>query len=185
MTAKRSQKVVRDLLALAGIDCNKSQPCDITVHNEDFYSRVLKQGFLGLGESYMDGWWDCDALDQFIDRVLRAQLDRAIKRDWRQVWYFLKSRALNFQSVIRAFQVGRQHYDIGNELYEKMLGRTMAYTSGYWQEASTLDEAQAAKFDLVCKKIELQPGVTVHDLGAVLARLHDLLQNGMERRSKV
>ena len=58
------------MLARIDIRLNGTRPWDIHVHKPDFYSRVLAGGSLALGESYMDGWWACRALDQFFDRLL-------------------------------------------------------------------------------------------------------------------
>ena len=75
MASSKSEAVVRELLALADVTVGGSRPWDIQVHEPRFYDRVLQQATLGLGEAYMDGWWDCEALDQFIDRALRAELE--------------------------------------------------------------------------------------------------------------
>lgn len=73
---------------------------------------------------------------------------------------------VNNQSMRRAFQVGVKHYDLGNGLYEKMLGNSMGYSSGYYGNGATsLDEAQYAKFDLVCKKLGLKKGMRVLEIG--------------------
>jgi cyclopropane-fatty-acyl-phospholipid synthase len=69
------EKTVRELLEPTGIEINGTRPYDIQVHEPGFYSRALVEGELGLGESYMDGWWDCEALDEAIYRILRADLE--------------------------------------------------------------------------------------------------------------
>lgn len=161
----RDEKTIRDLLSLAGITVNGDAPFDITVHNPGFYARVLREGALGLGESYMDGWWDCEALDQFFDRVVRADLEAKVKQNWRYWWPAVRARLFNLQKRSRAYQVGEQHYDLGNDLYEAMLDKRLNYTCGYWKNASNLDEAQEAKLELVCRKIALQPGMRVLELG--------------------
>src|SRR6266511_548034 len=60
----KAQDVMTNLLASADIRIDGARPWDIQVHDRRFFSRVLTSGTLGFGESYMDGWWDCDALDQ-------------------------------------------------------------------------------------------------------------------------
>lgn len=165
MASKSAERTVRELLEMAGITVNGSQPYDIQVHNPNLYERVLSDQALGLGESYMDGWWDCEALDQFFDRILRARLDEKVKGSLKIAWHVLKSKLFNRQSRRRAFQVGEQHYDVGNDLYLRMLDKRLNYTCAYWKNAKTLDEAQEAKLELVCKKIGLQPGMTVLELG--------------------
>ena len=152
-------------MELAGITINGSRPFDIKVLNDDFYVRVLKMPALGLGESYMDRWWDCTALDQFIEKILRANLPRKVRKDWYAALNILKARLYNLQRLQRAFMIGEHHYDIGNDLYQRMLDKRMQYTCGYWKNADTLEQAQAAKLELVCRKIGLEPGMKVLELG--------------------
>lgn len=160
-----SKKFIEELLDTADITINGKRPYDIQVHNENLYDRVMSGGSLAVGESYMDGWWDCPALDQFCDRIFRARLDQKIKSRHELLWHILKARLFNLQKNHRAYQVGEQHYDAGNELYQAMLDKNMVYTCGYWQNAENLDEAQEAKLDLVCRKIGLEPGMRVLDMG--------------------
>jgi cyclopropane-fatty-acyl-phospholipid synthase len=72
---------------------------------------------------------------------------------------------LNLQRRSRAFQIGERHYDIGHDLFSHMLDKRLIYSCGYWKNASTLDEAQEAKLDLVCRKLHLTPGMRVLDIG--------------------
>lgn len=165
MSQSKAEPLVRELLELAGITVNGDQPFDIQINNPQLYWRLLRDGSIGLGESYMDGWWECHRLDQFIARVLNADLPERIKTNWRLGLHVLQARLFNLQSRRRAYQVGHQHYDIGNELYEAMLDKRMNYTCAYWKQANTLDAAQDAKLELVCQKIGLKPGMTVLELG--------------------
>lgn len=159
------ERIIKGLFTLAGVAVNGDQPWDITIHDLRFYRRALKEQALGLGESYMDGWWDCPALDQFFHRILSAKLQEKVKGNWKIKLDILKSRLFNLQSGKRAYQVGEQHYDIGNDLYRRMLDKRMIYTCAYWKKARTLDQAQEAKLDLVCRKINLKKGMTVLELG--------------------
>ncbi|MCX6808026.1 MAG: cyclopropane fatty acyl phospholipid synthase [Patescibacteria group bacterium] len=158
-------KKIAELLASADIKINGNRAWDIQIHNPKLFARVLSKGTLGLGEAYMDGWWDCKALDQFIDKILRAQLDKVI--GWKHlIWLFLKACLVNLQSEGRAYKIGEHHYDIGNDLYQRMLDKYMTYTCGFWDDgAKNLNEAQMEKLDLVCRKIGLQPGMKVLDIG--------------------
>ena len=164
MGGKVLESRISELLAPADIEINGNRPWDIQIHNGKFYKRVLTQGELGLGESYMDGWWDCAELDGFIYRVLKAQLqDKVSSRA--DALESLKAKVCNLQRGIRAFKVGEQHYDIGNDLFERMLDSRMIYSCGYWKEAGTLDQAQENKLDLICRKLRLEPGMKVLDVG--------------------
>ncbi len=160
-----AKKHVRELLALADIEINGNDPWDIQAHNEDLYERLLRYGSLGLGESYMDGWWDSDSIDGLIDRILSAEIDKKVGLNWGLILSVLQSRLLNLQSVARAFEVGEKHYDLGNDLFRAMLDPRMIYTCGYWKDATNLAQAQENKLDLICRKIHLQPGQTVLDIG--------------------
>jgi cyclopropane-fatty-acyl-phospholipid synthase len=163
------QLTVQRLLQRAGVEINGSEPCDIRVTNDGFYRRVIRQGALGLGESYMDGWWDVPKLDEFFTKVLRAGLDKevgfspfAIPRFIRNV---IRNVILNPQRISQAFVIGKRHYDIGNDLYRAMLDKRMAYSCGYWKNARILDEAQDAKLDLICRKLGIREGMSVLDVG--------------------
>ena len=156
--------VVVDLLRNSGIEVNGERPFDLQIHDKRLYDRVLAQGSLGLGEGYMDGWWDCEDLSHFFYLICRAKLDEKVV-PLSFLFHALKARIFNHQTSSRSFRVGEAHYDIGNDLYQAMLDRRMVYTCGYWKEAKNLDEAQEAKLDLVCKKMGLKPGMKVLDIG--------------------
>jgi len=164
MKRERIRCKVEQLLSLADVKINGDRPWDVRVHNERFFPRVLARGSLGLGESYMEGWWDCDRLDEFFFRIFRQRVTEKVKPA-RDILCLASSFFFNLQKPSRAFQVGERHYDIGNDLYEKMLDKRMIYSCGYWKQAATLDSAQEAKLDLVCQKLELKPGMRVLDIG--------------------
>ncbi len=165
MSVKQAKKVITELLQEAGIEINGNKPYDIQVHDERFYPRVLSEAYLGFGESYMDGWWDVEQLDVLITKLALANLEEKIKGNWKIAWHLLRSKVFNLQKISRSFEVGQKHYDIGNDLYEAMLDKRMNYTSAYWKNASNLDEAQEAKLELVCQKLELEEGMTILELG--------------------
>ncbi len=167
MATQKSETFVRDLLSLAEVEVNGKNPWDLQVHDPRLFDRVLRDSSLGLGEAYMDGWWDAEAVDQFITRVLLADLDTKVRGNWRIALIYLRSKLLNLQSPSKAYEVGQKHYDLGNDLYCAMLDKRLNYTCGYWKEARTLDEAQEAKLELVCRKIglDLNPGLRILELG--------------------
>jgi cyclopropane-fatty-acyl-phospholipid synthase len=139
-------------------------PFDPRIHDARFFRRVLAQGSLGLGESYMDGWWDVDDLDGMLFRLIRAGVDAKVQGVG-ALWDALRARVVNLQSEARSFEVGERHYDLGNDLYRAMLGKRMVYSCGYFRHADDLDAAQDAKLDLVCRKLGLQTGMRVLDIG--------------------
>jgi len=163
---RTDKQIAQSLLESAGITINGLNDYDIQVHNENLYSRVLRQGAMGLGEAYMDGWWDVPKLDQFFEKILGVDLDEKIKGDWGILLKASLGIILNAGRKSKAFQVGQTHYDIGNDLYRAMLDKRLVYTCGYWKDAKDLDQSQEAKLDLVCKKIGLKKGQTVLDIGS-------------------
>ncbi len=160
-----AEQVIKELFGAADISLDGKRPDDITVHDERFHERVLRDASLGLGESYMDGWWDCDDLDGMIAKVMLAKLDEKILGSWRFRAKVAKAIILNLQNRARAPKVAHVHYDLGNELYEAMLDPRMSYTCAYWKDAENLAEAQEKKLDLICRKVGLEPGMKVLDLG--------------------
>jgi cyclopropane-fatty-acyl-phospholipid synthase len=155
---------VESLLSGTDVAINGNHPWDIQVRDPGFFRRVLAQGSLGVGEAYMDGQWDCERLDEMLFRVFRAQAERHLPT-LRQFWAALVAAVMNPQTPHRSFKVGQKHYDIGDDLYSRMLDPRMIYSCGYWRHAQTLEEAQDAKLDLVCRKLRLEKGMRVLDIG--------------------
>jgi cyclopropane-fatty-acyl-phospholipid synthase len=164
MSRHRFRHRLQNLLAEAGIAINGTDQWDMEVHDDRVYPVILSRGSLGLGESYMDGLWDAVDLDQFFHRLLSTDLAERVTC-WRDLCTCLFARLVNLQRPSRAFQVGRHHYDIGNDLYRRMLDERLIYSCGYWKNATTLAAAQEAKLDLVCRKLNLKPGMRVLDIG--------------------
>ena len=98
LRSPRAAEIVREMLADAGITVGGSAPWDIQVHDERLYQRVLRDGTLGFGEAYIDGWWDCAALDQMIDACCRARLASTSSDNWVLVAHAVKARLLNLQT---------------------------------------------------------------------------------------
>lgn len=165
MSHNRARRFVETLATNAGITINGNKPYDIQVKNNKFFMRILRDGVLGVGETYMDGWWEADQLDVTVDKFTRINILRKIRGNWMMALHVLKAQIFNMQHISRAFQVAEKHYDVGNDLYQAMLDKRMLYTCGYWKDADNLDDAQEAKLDLVCKKIGLKEGMTVLELG--------------------
>ena len=163
--ASAAEAMVRDLFGLAGIAIGGTAPGDIRVRDPRFYERVLRDASVGFGEAYMEDWWETDALDVTIAQICRANLKQKITGSWRMRALTLKAVVLNLQARARASASIEAHYDIGNDLYQRMLDERMVYTCGYWNRATTLAAAQEAKLDLVARKLGLRPGMRVLDLG--------------------
>ncbi len=156
---------VIQLLDLADIQVGGTRPWDIQVHDPAWYQRVWRDRNLGLGESYMEGWWDCPQLDTFFHRLLASGAEERMKVTPRLALRTLWHRLFNFQTRIRARQVAVRHYNLGNDLYRAMLDPTLTYSCGYWQRAATLEQAQLDKMALICGKLGLRPGMRLLDIG--------------------
>ncbi len=156
---------LQEALASADIAIGGSRRWDIHVHDERLYGRLLCDGTLGLGEAYMDGWWDCEAIDEMFFRALRGRLYEHLARNFRVVLAAAGSMVLNLQTKRRAGRVARQHYDLGNDFFEAMLDPAMQYSCAWFQNTADLATAQRLKMDLICRKLGLQPGMRLLDIG--------------------
>ncbi|NNG26983.1 MAG: cyclopropane fatty acyl phospholipid synthase [Ignavibacteriaceae bacterium] len=165
MKSRIIEKTCKEILSLAGIEVNGPNPWDIQINNNNFFKRALTEAELGIGESYMDGWWECEEIDELIYRVIRERLDEKVKRKLSIIFKILLARIINFQSKKRAFIIGERHYDLGNDLFQNMLDKRMNYSSAYWKGADNLDDAQENKLELICQKLYLQEGTRVLDIG--------------------
>ncbi|MBW3581751.1 MAG: cyclopropane fatty acyl phospholipid synthase [Euryarchaeota archaeon] len=161
----RARKKAARILAQADIEIGGDRPWDIQVHDERLWHRALTQGSLGLGEAYMEGWWDCERLDMFFHRLLSSDLRKAVHLSAPELATALKSRLFNRQSRRKADEVARRHYDIDRALFESMLDERMVYSCAYWKDVEDLDAAQEAKLRLSCEKLGLKPGMRVLDIG--------------------
>jgi cyclopropane-fatty-acyl-phospholipid synthase len=156
--------LVEELFAGADIRINGDRPWDMVIHDPRTAGRLLADGSLGLGESYMDGWWDCAELDRMLAQVLVARLEERVSRK-RLIALGLANRILNRQSRRRSWRVAQVHYDLGQPLFGAMLDRRIAYSCGYWAHATSLEEAQAEKLERVCRKLGLRSGMRLLDIG--------------------
>lgn len=161
-----SKKLCLTILSEAGVPVNSPEPWSIHVKNERLWDRVVSQHELGLGESYVDGWWECQSVDQMLTKLLTVKAAARLTPSLSVVFSALKSNILNMQTKARAAENAKHHYNIGNNLYERMLDSEMAYSCGYWKEAKNLDQAQLSKFDLICRKLKLEKGMTLLDIGS-------------------
>jgi cyclopropane-fatty-acyl-phospholipid synthase len=160
-----SKQIIEALFLKADIIINGTRPFDIQVKDDRFFRSVLLHGQLGIGESYMDGWWECDAIDEMVAKFIRAGLVTDISKKISHLIHFLWVKASPIGRKSAAFEVGTHHYDLGNELFLNMLDSRMIYSCGYWERAQDLEAAQKDKLDLICRKINLQPGMTVLEIG--------------------
>jgi cyclopropane-fatty-acyl-phospholipid synthase len=161
----RRAQVLERILRKAGVELNGPNPWDIQVNDERLYDRILSHGDLGIGESYVNGWWDCPRIDELTCRILSHRLLEHVKNDWRMTLAAIRGRLFNLQTVRRAAEVAEKHYDLGNEFFETLLGPTMVYSCAYWKHTAHLDQAQHDKLELICQKLQLDKRDRVLDIG--------------------
>ncbi|MER8185882.1 cyclopropane-fatty-acyl-phospholipid synthase family protein [Kitasatospora sp. NPDC094015] len=160
----------------------------VILHNRRALRRLLWQpGELGLADAYISGDLDLEGdLATGLVRIRRALDGRTAARPALRDWPRLLSAATRLgvlgprpappaaraavrgelHSRARDRAVISHHYDLSNEFYALLLGPAMAYSCGYWTDpADTLAEAQEAKFDLICRKLGLEPGMRLLDVG--------------------
>ena len=165
MLSKILEKKYHRYLEPAEIAINGNNPWDIQVHDRRLYRRVFLYGSLGFGEAYMDGWWDCESLDQLFCRLVKLRMNSKIRlRSISGAIGLARSALVNMQEIASS-EVARKHYDIGNRLFERMLDPSMNYSCGYWKNADNLEQAQLDKMKLICEKLMLEPGMKVLDIG--------------------
>jgi cyclopropane-fatty-acyl-phospholipid synthase len=160
-----ARELVEQLLRTADIRIDGSRPWDLRVHNERFFARALAGGTLGIGEAYMDGWWDCEALDQMTARAVAARLEERFTYSPRNLFAFALALLTNRQSLRRARRVGEVHYDLGNDFFEAMLDPWMQYSCALFEKGDGLAAAQRRKLELICERLQLRPGMRLLDIG--------------------
>jgi cyclopropane-fatty-acyl-phospholipid synthase len=165
MSEAKEMDIIKQILAAAGVSISGNNPWDIQVRHDGFYRRVMSEGSLGFGESYMDGWWDCECLAELFRRLIPSEPEAKLRKNLKMLLHIFQFVVLNPGRNSKAFQIGERHYDIGNDLYRCMLDKRMVYSCAYWKDAGDLDEAQEAKLDLICRKLGLRPGDRILDIG--------------------
>jgi len=142
----------------------------VIIRHPGVYRFILFSGSRGLGEAYVAGRWQADDLTVFLRLLVRnlPRLERLF-RSWTKLtgpFYDLVKWPLR-----NTLQGSRQniyaHYDLGNDFYELFLDETMTYSCGIFeQEDSTLKEASLAKYDRICRKLNLREGDHVLEIGS-------------------
>jgi cyclopropane-fatty-acyl-phospholipid synthase len=160
-----SKEIVKKILDSADIKINGERSFDIKVLDDRLYDRVLRKGTLGLGEAYMDGWWECESLDEMIYRVLRFSDRTILYKNFTNLFYLLKALIFNLQTRVGSRKVAEEHYDLGNDLYMSFLDPYNQYTCGYFKDTNDLNKAQEQKLDLICRKLQLKSTDKVLDIG--------------------
>jgi cyclopropane-fatty-acyl-phospholipid synthase len=159
-----TKRIVTDLLSRAGVTINGTEPWDIRVNDDRFYQRTMR-GSLGFGESYMDGDWDAVELDELFRRIIRMKITRSLVVGLNRIFLDAKSRLKNLQTRNGSLAIAEAHYDLDHRLYENILGPYNQYTCCFFNNSQTLEEAEVEKLEMICNKLDLQPGDQVLDIG--------------------
>lgn len=174
------RELAQKILDRCDIKIGGDRPFDLVVHNPLFYRRVINKGSMGLGEAFMDGWWDTRdfyALDDFFKRILEGQLEYYFPNNAKDMANVIKAKMFNPQTKSKSKKVGMQHYDLGNDFFRNMLGPRMQYSCAYWERhvgdvednkmapIHSLEEAQELKLHMLGEKLKLKPGMEVLDVG--------------------
>lgn len=160
-----AKETLISMLDKADIKINGGRPWDVQVHNDELFKRAFQQGTLGVGEAYMDGWWDCEALDVMFHKAIKNHLENRFDNTLPVYALKLYQMIFNLQNPRHSYEVAEKHYNFSNTMFETMLGPTMNYSCAYWRDADNLDAAQEAKMDLIARKLDLKPGMEVLDIG--------------------
>jgi cyclopropane-fatty-acyl-phospholipid synthase len=161
----RARRILSAVFQAADIEFNGNRSWDIEVHDERFFPRVFTGGSLAFGESYMDGWWDCDELDEMVHRLLKSRAVSRLPVSPSTALAWVTSHLVNLQTKRRSRSVGRRHYDLGNDFFEAMLDPAMQYSCAFFKDTEDLAAAQRMKMDLICRKLDLEPGMRLLDIG--------------------
>lgn len=177
------KNILSERLEKADIRIDGDRPWDIRVRNPKLYERVIREGTLGVGEAYMNSWWDCDRLDIAFYKAIKAGLTRLFsENNFAANLLKFYQTLFNLQKTSRSRQVAETHYNLDNDLFAYMLGTSMNYSCAYWREAEDLDKAQIAKMDLICRKLKLSPGMTVLDIGCGWGALGEFMRENYDVR---
>lgn len=163
----RIPKTIGNIFDNAGIVVNGPNAWDITVFDSRAFDLMLTKWSLGLGEGYMRGLWDCQDLEEFLYRLLKNNQNECVRGIalFGLTYEVLRAKLINLQTISRAFMVGESHYDVGQDVFKTMLDKEMNYSCGYWQYAHDLDKAQLDKMELICRKLQLNPGDRLLEIG--------------------
>lgn len=187
------RSIAQQFLDDVDVKINGNRPGDIQVKNENLFLHLALYmvGFdrRAMGECYVDGYYDSDDLIILLEKCLKTKfLFNKASNMISNVIHSAPLLLFNMQSINSSKRDISSHYDIGNQLYQLMLDRTMNYSCAYWQKnvyldpsdgnnnlddfkvnkntlCSTLEEAQLNKMLLIGRKLNLKPGMTVLDIG--------------------
>jgi cyclopropane-fatty-acyl-phospholipid synthase len=141
-------------------------PVRLAIHDTAFFRRLALRGKLGLGEAYTAGEWDSDDLVGFFELLLRNADATAERQASVRRLLELRPRLRRRNGLARSRRNIAYHYDLGNELFALMLDETMTYSCAVFEQPGmSLADAQRAKYERLCRQLELGPDDHVLEIG--------------------
>jgi len=141
----------------------------IAVHHPQLYSRIFFGGSIGAAEAYMEGFWSADDLTTVM-RILALNqkafedMEKGLARLTAPLYKFYHFVRKNTKAGSRKNILA--HYDLGNDFYALFLDQTMTYSCGIFEQPdSTLKQASEAKYDRICRKLQLASGERIVEIG--------------------
>jgi cyclopropane-fatty-acyl-phospholipid synthase len=140
----------------------------LEVHNDDLFARLVRDGYVGFSEAYMDGWWSTPDLQSFMDLV-NSDNDEMYNGypGQKLVQMYEKLRFwLQRNHKAQARKNISYHYDLGNDFYGLWLDDTMTYSSALFETGQeSLESAQIAKYKQMVDEMGAQPGDHILEIG--------------------
>ena len=160
--------------ALSFGDCHAPITAEIRILRDSFFRKCALSGGVGLGESYVDGDWDTNDIKNVIKWfIVNLHADDRLRGSSQRFRFIglLKlvdrvGHRLRHNSLITSRRNIEEHYDLGNDFYRLWLDPSMTYSSArFSSSAQTLEQAQSAKYDALCEKLQLREGDHVLEIG--------------------
>ena len=130
------EEIITKKLKEVDVVIGGSRDWDIQVKNKKFFRKVFLNANMGLGESYVNKYFECRRLDQLIYRLRHYFPKKSIIL--KNIYDIIQDKFINFQSIKRATKVAKTHYDLEVKIFQKFLDKRMIYTCGYWNNAKNL-----------------------------------------------
>lgn len=141
-------------------------PVRLDIRNRGFFRRLATRGKVGLGESYTAGDWDSDDLVALFELLLRNANVAGARYSGARRLLELRPRLNRRNGFLRSRRNIAYHYDLGNDLFALMLDETMTYSCAVFEQAGmSLADAQRAKYERLCRRLELGPADHVLEIG--------------------
>lgn len=146
---------------------NKGLKVDIKVRDWKFCEKLFMAGDIGLGESYIDGQWDCSNINDLIHFGIqnKRSLERVIKGSILKIIFYRFKHLLNRNTKSGSEKNIHAHYDLGNDFYKLWLDKSMTYSSALFGPGMDLEQAQINKYKRIFEQLDIQEGQEILEVG--------------------